>query len=269
MKSWSEFPCIYMVLDFFWAKDASCLRRMGLAVGVLKVISTHWCAAAKKSLEAWSRTHSPLSVALHAMAFPLYVPWMSHDALVIWTPWNLPIHNKRFKCCLKCCRKQVGQLVPVCPRTGGTWASVHFPNAFPNIYGDSDYVYPARTDGNARHDLSYHRSTIFQAMRSMHRSDLYAWDRKDLTGYIVPGMSRDAWQYDTWRVKGISVACSKECYKILKLMTRDPSTDGFRARHGLQRVSREFWRDGFYLCLRGVDACDFTGGYDSSRGSVI
>ena len=39
--------------------------------------------------------------------------------------------------------------MPVCPRTGASWASTHFPNAFPNIYGDSDYVYPASKAGEA------------------------------------------------------------------------------------------------------------------------
>ena len=270
MRSWIELPCVSVVLEFFWAEDVSCLRHMALAVGVLKVVNRHWRAIAEKSLEAWSRTHSPLSVALDAIALPSFVPCLKNDACVVWPTHKLPIRRTLLKCCLKCCRKRVGQLVPVCPRTGGTWASTFFPNALPNIYGDSDYVHPASRVGNARHEMSYHRDTIHEAMRAMYQPvrDVHAWKRRDLTGYLCPARSGEAQaSQSTWKVKGISVACSKECYKVLKLMTRDPSTAGFRARHGLQHISREFWHDGLYLCLRGVDAFDFLGGSSDSASS--
>ena len=119
-------------------------------------------------------------------------------------------------------------------------------------------MYPASIAGEADFVINCHKKTIRDALRSMQlnvwadgRPQLYAWNRSDLTGYVCPAPLEHV--PGSWKVKGVSVACSKECYKILKLMTRDRSTDLWRSMHGLQHLSREFSAHGVYLCLRGVE----------------
>ena len=258
-----EFPCFGIMLEFYLAKDASGLIRMIWAKKALTVVCVQWRAILNKTMEAWRLLHPQLGTALNACtALETRSMTNSRDqAIDVWHPRRLPIDKESFKCGLKCCNKKVGPRLPVCPRVGGAWASVAWAsvhNARPDIYGHSDYVYPASQAGQAYPDISCHRSNIVGALLAMQRiaGDLYAWNRNDLTGYVCPAVLVEELEHrrpDTWNVKGVSVACSIECYKISKLMTRDRSSDHFRAQYGLQNVSREFWVDGVYLCLRGVE----------------
>ena len=128
-------------------------------------------------------------------------------------------------------QQKIGLRLAVCPRVGGAWASAHFPNASPDIYGDSDYVYPASIAGEADFEINCHKKTIRDALRSMQLNvwadgrppHLYAWNRSDMTGYVCPAPLAEDLEHmrlGSWKVKGVSVACSKECYKILKLGKR-------------------------------------------------
>ena len=261
-------------MEFYLATDASGLRRMLWARKTLTVVCAQWRAIANKTMEEWRLLHPQLGIALRgltctALATLLKPGNSQNQAIEVWSPMRLPVQQESFKCGLKCCNKKVGDRLAICPRVGGAWARSFLGNVSPDVYGDSDYVYPASKAGEA--DLAgnedalranCHEQTIPDALRVMQhdyeagfsKKGLYVWNRSDLTGYVCPGLTRmQSKQIDHWRVKGVSLACSKECYKILKLMTRDRSTDRWRAERGLQHLSREFWADGVYLCLRGVE----------------
>ena len=250
------------------ATDASGLRRMIWAKKTFTVVCAQWRAIANKTMEQWRLLHPQLGIALNGLTCnALELRKMRNDrdqSVDVWSPMWLPVQQESFKCGVKCCNKKVGDCLAICPRVGGAWARSFFGNVPPDIYGDSDYVYPASVAGEADFGLNCHKNTIRDALRSMQPHvwadgrppQLYAWNRSDMTGYVCPAPLAEDLEHmrlGSWKVKGVSVACSKECYKILKLMTRDRSTDRWRAERGLQHLSREFWADGVYLCLRGVE----------------
>ena len=268
MPRWADLQCFSIVLTCLWASDPSDLRMWASAASSVQVVCVKLRGIASRIMDAWKLLHPAMNLCLKAMACSATLSERG-GAVQFWNPLNVPYKDPLIRCSVNCCRKVVGDSVPVCQHTHRRWASLRFPDATSNIYGDSDYFYPAIPPNRPLDELHAHKHSIVEALRSINEAatkDIFlgggvqAWipNSRDLTGYVCPVVPFPSASHHTTRlVSGIALVCSKECYKIAKLIARDRSSDQDRARFGLQHLPRDIWPDDLYLCFRGVDAFDF------------
>ena len=133
MPRWAESHVLSIVLTCFWASDPNNLRMRVSAASSIQVVCVKWRAKASRTMVERRLLHSPMNFCLKAMARSATFSERGRG-VQFWNPLNLPCKSHPIRCSVNCCRKVVGDFVPVNQKTYRSWVRLHFLDASPNIY---------------------------------------------------------------------------------------------------------------------------------------